>query len=369
MRAVTSRWNTAIVNSHKMVSKVDIWFGGIPIVTGLKVVDGTVTKDSTALVLGRCDLTFAEPTRLPKDAGDPLSPFGYEAYVQRGIDYLDGSAPELMPQGVFPIQTSKMSGTTLLRSVSLMDRAQMVVDADFEDAVQIAAGTNFATAIQTVISGGVSGLTYAFGSTTLTTPLLTFPAFSGRWKAAQMMARSIGMRLYFDGVGQCVLTPEPDVRTVTPVWTVAESVPGTRGVLVSIDVEQTRADTYNKVTCVGQNAANTAQFRGVAFDNDPSSPTYYFGNFGKKPRQFTSALIGSQAQADAAAAATLTSQLGLSASVTLGAVPNPALEAGDPILVKRAALGINEVHLADKITIGLSPGSVQSIDSRARQTV
>lgn len=366
MRTVSSRWNSTIIQSNRMVTQADVLYGGIVVRAGLHVTAGSITSDRSSAVLSRCDLTLAEPTLLPLDAGDPLSPFGFELAVRRGVDYLDGTT-EMMPLGVFPIQTSKMSGVSLIRDVSAMDRAQKVIDADFEDAYPIAAGTNFGTAIQAMINAGVPGLTYAFASTTFTTPALTHAAFSGRWTQAQAMARSIGMELFFDGLGQCVMRPEPDVRSVTPVWTIAESVTGARGVLLSIDTEQSRQDTFNKVVMVGQNASNAAQYRGIAFDNDPASPTYYYGGFGKKPRQFSSALIGSQAQADQAAAATLTSQLGMAASLTLGAVPNPSLEPGDPILVKRALLGISEVHLADKIVTGLAPGTVQQIDSRARQ--
>lgn len=366
MKAVTARWNTAIANSHKMVTQADVLYAGVTVLTGLHVVDGTVTQDGTAAIAGRCDLTLAEPTLLPKDAGDPLSPFGFEIAVRRGIDYLDGTLPELMPLGVFPIQASKMSGTTLLRTVTAMDRAQAVTDADFEDVYQVAAGTDYGAAIQALVTAGVPGLTFFFASTTFTTPLLSFPAFSGRWKAAQQMARSIGMDLFFDGLGRCVMRATPDVRNAAPVWAVAESTVGQRGVMVSIDTDQSRQDTFNKVVVVGQNGSNTAQYRGVAFDNDPTSPTYYFGGFGRKPRQFSSALIGSQAQADQAALATLTSQLGLAASVTLSAVPNPALEVGDPVLVTRAVIGVNDVHLADKIVTGLSPSGVQEIDSRSR---
>lgn len=366
MRAVSSRWATAVANSHKMVTQVDVLFGGQTFRTGLKVTAGAVTADATAAVQGRLDISFGESTLIPKTSGDPLSPFGYELFVRRGIDYLDGTT-ELMPLGVFPIQDTKTSGVTLLRSVTAMDRAQWVVDADFEDVYQVAAGTNFATGIQALIGAGVPGLTYSFASTIYTTPLLTFQPFSGRWAAAQSMARSIGMRLYFDGLGQCVLAPEPFLTGAPTVWTVAESIAGTRGVMVSIDVEQTRADTFNKVIVISQNGSNAAQYRGVAFDNDPSSPTYYNGPFGRKPRQFSSALIGSQAQADAAAAGLLAGQLGLAASITMGAVPNPALEAGDVILAKRAVLGVNEAHIADKIVTALTPDGVQQIDSRAKQ--
>src|SRR4051794_12054779 len=107
-----------------MVTQADILYAGVVVKPGVRVIAGKVTQDRSQAVLSRCDMTFAEPTLLPLDAGDPLSPYGYEIAIRRGIDYLDGTTPEMMPMGIYPIQTSKMFGTTLIRNVVAMDRAQ-----------------------------------------------------------------------------------------------------------------------------------------------------------------------------------------------------------------------------------------------------
>lgn len=366
MRTVTAAWDTAIRNSHQMRTEADVLYNGTAVLTGLNIVDGGITYDRAASVLARCNLTLAEPTLLPGTTGDLLSPYGYEIAIRRGVVY-GNSTVETVPLGVFPIQKSDTDGVTLLRTTTMFDRSQRIVDADFEDVYSVAAGTNYVTAIQSLILAGVPSTVFSAVSTTFTTPALTFAAFSGRWKAAQQMARSIGMEIFFDGYGTCVIRNEPDVRSTTPVWEISETVGATRGVLLGMKVSQTRDDVYNRVYVSAQNAGNTAQYRGFATDTDPASPTYYDGPFGRKPREFKSALIGSQAQADQAAAAILASQLGLANSLDLDSVPNPALEAGDVVRVRRSVFGMDEIHIADVMSIGLSASGVQHIQSRARQ--
>lgn len=362
MRARSSRWDAAIVNSHRIAVAVDILLGGVTITEGLAVQSGRVELDRTAAILGRCDISLAEPTRIPSSSGGELSPFGYEARVRRGIVYPDGST-ELQSLGVFPIQRSATDGVSLLTQITAFDRAQRVKDARLEDDYQIAAGTNYATAIHDLIDAGVPGLTYAFATTTFTTPLLTFAAQSDRWDAARGMAKAIGCELYFDGDGVCKMRLEPSA-SAAPVWTVAE---GAGGVLLGAALSLDRAGAYNRVVATGENATLGTVPRGVATDDDPASPTYYFGTFGKKPRFYKSPFMATDAQCTTAADSILRANLGVASAVSFSAVPNEALEAGDPVQIRRAALGVDEVHLFDVLRFELGPDGDMSGQSRASQ--
>lgn len=364
MHAVSSRYLAALRRPHTLAVRVDLMFAGEVTDAALYVDDGSVTLDRGAAQLGRLDLTLAEPTRLPLGPSSLLTPYGYELAVHRGIDFRDGSAPELHPLGVFPIQVSDVDGVTLSTTITASDRSQRVTDAGFEDDEQIPPGFNYADGIQALIANAVPGLVFLFASTPYVTPLLTFTPGMDRWVEAQKMARHIGMELYFDGLGRCVLRPEPDVRTAVPVWEVDD---GADGVLVSARVRLDRGPAFNRAIVFGTNASIDIVPRGVATDDDPSSPTYYYGPFGRKPRRFGSPFTVTNDQANTAAGAILASNLGIAKSVDLSAIPNAALEAGDPIRVIRPALELNEVHLADVLTIGLGPESVMPIASRARQ--
>lgn len=359
MRSASLAFANAITGSHQVVSRCDVLFAREVIAEGVGIVSGQVDYDRTAARLARLTAVIAEPDRVPVGAGDILSPYGYELLVWRGVKL--GVSSEMVPLGVFPIQTSDVDGISLASSISAEDRSRLVSDARFEDVYQVAAGTNYATAIEDLVADGVSGLEFLFPTVTFTTPLLTFAAQDDRWDAAQQMAKSIGHELLFDGLGRLVMRPEPTF-SADPVASIAEGVN-----MVSVSAKLDRVTAYNKVIATGRNADNGAQYRGEAEDSDPSSPTYYDGPFGKKPRFFASEFLASDAQCDTAAASILAANLGVARSVDFSAVPNPRLECSDVVRIVRSALALDELHIIDSLSIGLGANGTMTGRSRANQ--
>lgn len=359
MRARSPDFDAAVTRSHEIAVRVHVLYNRVPVAHDLRLTAGTVTLDRTAAQRGRCDVTLAEPLEIPTATGGLLTPYGYELAVSRGVRYPSG-AVEVLPLGVFAIQTSALDGVTRLTALQGIDRSQMVVDARLEDAVAIAAGTNYATAIRDIIAAAVPGLTYTFAATPYTTPALVFEAQADRWSVALNMATSIGCELYFDGTGVCVLRPEPTFSAV-PAWTLSE---GEGGLLTGAVLSMDRAPAYNRVIATGENTSLGTVPRGVWTDTDPSSPTFYDGGFGHKPRFFPSSFITTPAQAASAAASIGSAQKGVARSLSLSAVPQPALEPGDLVLVKREAIGVNEVHALDSVTYGLTADGPMTAASR-----
>jgi len=350
-----------VSESHRMVARADVIFNGEVIEENLPITGGKVDYDRTAARLARLSgLTVADPTRLPSSTGDRLAPYGYELQLWRGVAAGEGSL--LVPLGVFPIQTSLMDGITLGTSITAEDRSRRVSDARFEDTYQVTAGTNYGTAIIDLISDGVPGLTFLFPSVSFTTPLLTFTSDLDRWtQGAAKMARDIGMEVVFDGLGRCLLRPEPTFAG-TPVFTVSEG-----SNLTAVDLLQDRGPAFNKVIAVSSNASLDEQFRGEAFDNDSSSPTYFFGPFGRKQRFYPSPFIGSTAQAESAASAILASNIGVARTLSASMVANPRPEPADVIAMKREVLGIDSLHIIDGQSVGLSPGEDMPLTVRSQQ--
>lgn len=360
MQARSTRFDAAVQGPHQIAVQVDVLLNRVPVASGLRVTQGTVTLDRTAAQRGRCSLVFAEPLLIPTPSGGTLTPYGYELAISRGVTYLDGTK-ELMPLGVFPIQTSALDGVTLVTAIEATDRSQTVVDARLEDDYPIAAGTNGATAIHDLIAAAMPGLTYNFMTTSYTVPGNVLPAQSDRWAAARDMATAMGAELFFNGPGALVLRPEPTFNAV-PVWTLSE---GENGLLVAAALGMDRAPAYNAVVATGENTAlGTAVPKGRWQDNDPTSPTYYAGPFGHKPKFFASTFITTNAQADSAAQAIGSSLKGVARSLGFGAVPNPALEPGDAVLFRRVAMGVNEVHLIDSLVFGLTADGAMTGASR-----
>lgn len=388
MRVSTDTFDGIVAGSHLLITRVDVLYNRLVVAEGLPLVDGTVNYDRTAARLARFQGTFADPLRLPLDSSDIYTPFGYELRIWRGVgvdpgngDYLyydgeqlfyDGEALtlgnpeatiELVALGTFPIQRSYIDGVSLVTDVTCEDRSRLVSDARFEDDYQIPAGMNVIEAVEAVITAGVDGLEYLLPSTSEVTGLLTFTSQDDRWLAAQGMVRPLGMELFFDGLGRVNMRPTPTFAD-DPVKTIRE---GEGGNLVSIGIELDRTEAYNRVVAFSSNAAIDPPVRGVATDEDPSSPTYYFGPFGKKPQFYSSPFIATQDQADSAAASILADELGVASGLSFSAVPDPRLECGDVVLFQRAALEVDDAHIVETLTIGLGPESPMFGTTRVRQ--
>ena len=109
---------------------------------------------------------------------------------------------------------------------------------------------------------------------------------------------------------------------------------------------------------------------------DPASPGYApetAGPFGIVPYFYTSPLFSHVDHARAAGFKVLARTVGLASQVSLGQVPNPAVDAFDvlDVLGPRERYDIPRVlerHVADTVTHPLSAGTAQSIDGRSTRT-
>lgn len=365
MYPISAAFEAALRTSHTAVARVDVTSASSGTTTLPVVVDGAVTVDRTSAVRRRCKLTLLDPTGTltPTSAAALLAPYGNELRPYRGIRF--ESTDELVPLGVFGISdvlvTEDASGVKI--ELEGFDRARRVSRARFTAAYTIAAGTNVATAIRTLISSRVTGLTYSFTTTTATTPLVVFDRGSDPWDAAAQLAQSIGCELYFDADGVCVLRTEPNPLTGAVVMRYAE---GAQATFVDVKRKSTDAGVYSRVVVVGE-TTDAPPVVGEAFDNDPSSPTYFAGPFGDVPYFVVSGLITSTQQANDAAASLLRRKRGSSESVELTALVNPAHEAGDVIEVVRSAVGVSSRYVLDGFDVPLRASGTQTFRTRGPQ--
>lgn len=402
MRDVTPEFLAAVAGSHQVATRVEVLNDG-EVTRTVDAIAGGVTLDQTAATRGRVDLTIADPDLVPADPSAALAPYGNELRVYRGVLFPFGggveeladpgpggqawpitlwgtegegddpaptptlvaiSTVELVSLGIFRIDETTVTdnGDQLEIRVAGMDRSARMIDARFEEPYTIAAGTNYATAIEDVLKAGWPEITVDITPTTLTTPLLIGEEGGDRWKFAQEMAAALGHSLYFDGDGVAVTRPVASPSGI-PTVTLAE---GPGGVLLSAGRRWNRQGTYNRVIATGENPAEGAvPARGVATDDRPSSPTYYYGSYGKVPRFYASQFITTDEQAADAAQAILNRELGTTQTVDFGMLVNPALEPDDLVTIIRARAGIDEAHLIDSITIPLAADQAMTGATRA----
>lgn len=365
MYAISDAFRTALTRSHAVVTRAEVLDGGTVVQT-LAITGGSVTVDKTAAVRRSCSVELVDPTGalVPADAADLLHPSsGNELRLWRGITLPTGD--ELVPLGVFRLMKPAISdtGDALTMRIDGMDRTRRVQRARFTDVYVIASGTNYATAIQTLLASRVPSLTFSFATTTRTTPQLVFEAGSDPWEAATSMATAIGYELFFDPAGTCVLRAEPDPSTDPVVWTYQEGADAT---VLSLDKDLDDEHTYNHVIVTGESSGNAAPVRAEARDDNASSPTYYLGDYGDVPYFYTSPLITTVAQAQDAADALLRRVLGVAEEVSFSAVVNPAHDAGDVMRITRARMRVDANYLLERVEVPLAATDAMSTTTRKR---
>lgn len=367
MHAVSDAFATAIVQSHRMAVLVEVLQDEAVIATLSAVTEGSVTLDAKAQIRGRLDLSIVDDGTqdlVPTGAGDLLAPYGNELRISRGIQYPNASI-ELVPLGVFRINDTDVDDSSGSRTIKIagMDRAARVADARFEAPYQIAAGTNVATAILTVLQDGYAGVVTDFVTTPHTTGEILVEEGADRWDLAQKLAKNAALELYFDGDGTAVLRAEAEGGAAISL------TEGVGGVLIAAGRSWSRQGAFNRVIATGENTGVATPVRGVATDDNPLSPTYYFGPFGQAPRFYSSPFLTTTAQAQDAAQAILARELGTTQSVRFGTLVLPHLEPSDVARITRVSAGIDEDHIIDSLTIPLSAAGQMTGATRASQVI
>jgi hypothetical protein len=338
------------------------------------VTAGSVSCDQGAAIRRTLDLTVMDdpddPTLIdliPDSPSALLTPYGNEIDVQRGLYYPDGTV-EYVRLGMFRISAVEVAdtGEALELKVTGADRAARLIDARFEDTALLQSGLNIRDVLITVLQAGYPDLPYNFASFSGVTSSITpgWNAGDDRWAWCQSLATAFGMELFFDADGTCTLRPISQASSGSVAWELSD---GEDGNLLTVSRRWHREGTYNRVIATGESTdPAVAPARGVATDTTPTSPTYYFGPFGKTPRFYSSPFISTAQAAADAAAAILSGELGTTQEINFSATVNPALEVGDVVRINRERIGItDEDHVLERLTIPLSAEASMSGTTRA----
>jgi hypothetical protein len=392
--SVSDAFSEAVKTTHRSKAVVELLDADGNVIDELVVEGGTVNVARTAAFRRRAQVRAVGTDMVPTDQeiGQPgitefggdgevfgaegdvfgarqytalagsVAPYGSEFRVKRGVVFPDGTE-ELVSLGVFLLDDVDIndSGVGVTVDLSGPDRAQRVSDARWTEAYTIADGTNYATAIQNLISDRYPGAVFDFTTTSRTTPLLVLGESSQNdpWSDAQRMAHDIGCELFFDANGTCVLQEVPS-PTAPSVWTIAEGDAGSP--TVSFGRRLNRRTTYNVIVVRGENPAVGAPVQATARDMNPTSPTYVLGPFGEKPKFYVSEYIKTEAQAQDVANAMLSENLGLDEAARAVIVPQPALDASDVVTVTRQRSNLNAAFVVQSFSVPLRPNESMTVE-------
>ena len=360
MWPLTTPAKLALAQSHSMTVRATAYgqFGTQEIPVG----GGQVVSDAGSQV--RRTATLDTSLALwPVDPRSIIQVTGTEIQVDYGIVIPGVAEPEWVPlirglvskaNRVRPIPTSG------ILPLQLVDRAAKVAQDKFTTPAQTVSGALTTAEIRRLIqeSLGVDVAVVDRTGSVQVAPRLDIE--SERWAdAVEKLADSLGAEVFFDPQGIGVIRFQPTL-TDSPAWVVAS---GSGGALVERGDELDREGVYNGVIVTGERTDGTAPVTATVWDTDPASPTYYLGPFGRKPRRYSSPLLTTVAQCEAAGAAILARYKGSNAKVAISMIVNPALEAGDVITLQDE--GVSQVHIIDKVTVPLSPSGAQPLETRS----
>jgi len=372
MQSVSAKWAPALANDHGLVSKVSVLYDGSVVAEDIAFTDGSVSVDRGSDVRRSLSLSIADPAEFPTTETARYGVYGQTIYVESGITYLDGST-ELVPCGLFVVTQVSGNIHTGPLTVTAVGQEILLKRAVFETATSTKGFASAAAFIGTQIAAAIPGASFVNASTSGATALATKTWDPGAevWSALVEVANSVGAELYCDANGTFRLVDVPNIDTAVPVWDVSA---GEMGVMVSAEMTLTADDVYNRVVASGENAE----------DNKPpvsaeakitTGPLRYGGPFGKVTKTYQSSLITSTTQAQATANALLRRYQAPNRSVTLGTIPNPALEAGDCIRVNYgdSAPVPPELHLVQSFTVplnveGSADFTIQTVSGRDDDT-
>lgn len=326
----------------------------------IPVSGGQVVSDARSLVrrTGTLNTSLA---LWPVDPRSVIQVTGTEIQVDYGI-VVPGVGTEWIPviRGVITKATRKRplpsDGTMPL---GLVDRSARVAQDKLLTPQQTVSGALTTAEIRRLIQESLGS---SVPVTDLTGSAKVAPVMEiekERWAdGVERLVDSIGAEVFADPQGGFIIRSQPTL-TDAPVW-FATTGPG--GVLVERDDELDRDAIYNGVIVRGERTDGTAPVTATVWDTDPTSPTYYLGPLGRKPRDYSSPLLTTVAQCQTAGAAILARYRGANAKVSLSLIVNPALEAGDVISVPEDG---GQVHIIDKVTTPLSPSGAQPLETRS----
>lgn len=381
MQTVSDRWESALRSgSALVVAKAEIRdYSGTLLASSeqavgaypkLMVVSGDVSVDVTADVQRRATVTFAD------GGGDfaPATPHdllantsGNELRLWRGLDYQDGTDPELKPLGVFGYSDDNTEDVPENQSIALTvyDRARKIQRAKFTETYTVRKDTNYVDAVVALLVNRWADIQINAATTTFLTPFLSYDPADDPWARAREMVKACGMDVFFDEFGVCQIVPITPVTNDQP--SVFDYIEGKGATFVKLTRRSSNEGTYSGVIITGTSSSNITPPRGEAWDTNPSSATYADGPFGRVPLFETNEKVTSSFQAGAAAAARLTEVTGRQEIIDFDAFVNPAHQGRDLVYIKRGRSKVDARYELQSFNIPLRADGVMSALTKERR--
>jgi hypothetical protein len=367
---LTQLWRSG---GHTITYTVAASSGGVPVqgAQALQPTDGRITDTNKPGVRRTLNLELAREVIGGRFLDELLPPQGTILTVTAHVSANSVPVADI-PMGVFDVDTVEVSEGDGKISITAPDKWQRIVRSRFLVPRASQPGFPVTQQITWLIQDALGPNETVLNLATSTAQVGALSWDRDRDKAIQELAQSIGAWVYFDRTGQAVIADIPTIGAHAD-WLV--NAGSESAVLVSIDRQRSRQNTYNVVVVSSSAAEGDAFPPQVVFDHDINSPTYAgtdplndpgsAGPFGIVPMFYSSPIVGSVSEALTAGTAILAQTVGLASSVSLSAVPNPQVDAWDVIDVLPPAQQwapdrVFERHVVDTVVHPLAFGDSAS---------
>lgn len=362
-RDALSRPHTVYLRVDVLNRQGDVLFYDLPFIDGnVRATLSSRVARVLTLTVGRSLFPLLNSGAM--DTGGLLTPFGNRLRAYRGIQYGDGS------HIAFPVFYGRIEQVQMSRSgqvgITANDLAADIVDAQFETPQSSNPANSISTEFRRLIVEALPDAT--FGSSDLTGLDIAPVAWqSDRAQALDDMSATASMLWYPLADGSFVqrLTPwtKPGQVASLTLTDGTGIMPGAYGTIADWTITMSRTAVYNAVVFTAERQDGTVPAHATVRDTDPASPTYYLGNFGRKPLLVQNQTALTQPQCLSAAQDILKQSTAITQtwdSVTI--VPDASLELGEVVGV--AADGAADTQVITGFTLPMRESGDMSLSLR-----
>lgn len=379
MWPVSSRFLDALTGTHEAVSRCwlrsrrtsadALGIGPAPGGTPVPIIGGDVKMTRTGDVKATLEIT------VPGEFWPLVRPAGNELFVERGIDFGDGTQ-EFVPLGYYRIEDVQQDSAPdgVLR-VSGSDRISQIIQNRVLYPYQVPESTSHRTLFERFVNGrpasggAASQPGYGYGSWVSAALPIVWTGYDpdaatvvgspvAEDSLHEVLAKVAADRdcvLRMADTGELLVELRDGPTDAVPLFAITG---GERGNLVRASRRVTREGVYNVVSAYGSDPAAPT---GYQLAYDMTSPVRYDSPFGVAPRYFASPLLRTDTAAQAAATTLVSKYGGLPTDLSLEIVPNPALRPNDVISVDLGDGAPAEVRIVDEVSIPLAGSAPMSV--------
>lgn len=366
-----AQYRDALTRPHTVYNRVDVLDRqGNILQSDLPFIDGSVRATLNSRVARTLSLSvdrswFPLAANGSVDTGGLLTPFGNRVRAYRGITYGDGS------RVIFPVFYGRIETVQMARSgavsVNANDLAADVVDAQFETPQSSIPTNTISVEFRRLVRDALGDAT--FGTSDLTGLLIPPLAWQNdRAQALDDMSATAAMLWYPLADGSFVqrFTPwtNPGQVALVSLADGTNAAGGANNAVADWTISVSRTGIYNSVVFTSERQDGTAPVYAVVRDVAPASPTYFLGNFGRKPLLIQNQAALTQSQCVAAAQSALKAATALTQTWDpVATVPDASLELGDLLAMK--ADGAVSTQVVVGFTLPLRETGDMSLSLRA----